>query len=636
MDADAKSAAALPWAAAVQPLARARARPGGGALPDVTDLPRCDGCRAYLAAPSLVIGRGCRCFLCGGFNRVGEGGVGTTFFEAAVPYCTEDDGDGEEADGGQGADSGGGDVSEQGEDVLSDSGLTPPVYIFMLEETSDEVLRRAIEDALLAALCALGSLALVGVMSFSRAGYSVLDTRGMAYRRRQYSDAEAQPIVAGQWLRRMGSATACRNVARAACESGCGEEMASGRTPTAVDQHSFETLAIEQALNVVQSSGASAARVLVVCADGVSVSAEDSVVLEVERSASVRESGKVGARARGWRRASAVVESPASKLGRHAARVGAVVDAFLLVNIPAGQSLSNARHVHEVSRCSGGRFFVRSSGFDALSTDLLALLKEPVGVHGLLRVRTTPEYAVRDVYGPTVYRDGSVDGLFCLAVGRGVSSTVLFDLEFTSIEGFVGASRRPGMQVAFQCVWMDLGRPLRQIVRIQSLQAAVSASNAVICRSLDVPCVTVVLLYKALSVVEEHGRDEARRVLTSWLVKLLKAQGVAKDELMYDADSRRVLEPVEPVDACPTVIYGLLQSVLLAKRTSAPSAIECCVRSAMESASPMTLLKLVKKIADDADAQPYYEGLENGLMYNLKFFLGSLSIGCAIAEAGKR
>jgi hypothetical protein len=609
IDSDTKASTALPWAVCVQPLARL-SRKADEERPDIEAMPRCIGCRAYLSAPCVVIGGNCRCFLCGVHNDVDVvGDAGALFqsmsFEAAVRYG-DDDSDGEGADGDDASGAGmklqvAASVDAKRNTLLLRSGLTLPVYIVLVQASKDEAVLKTIEDALAAALCELVGSALVGVMTFSIGGAGFVDARGLACRRLRFDDAGAQPILANQWLATMRSAEICRAVARAACEI-CLEESLEGNLRANNAGYSFETLAIEQAVNIVSSSGASASRILVVCVDDAPAVESDSVILELGAPVVSNERDPDLAADKSYRLKSGD-DGTSVELGRRAAEVGAVVDVIYVTKTLAGRSLSNALHVQEVSRSSGGKFLAPDSASDVLPT-LVSRLKDSVGVHGLLRIRTTPEYAVRDVYGPTVHRDGSADGLFCLTAGRGESSTLMIDLGFSGIEGFAGASRRPGMQVAFQCVLIELGQPLCRIVRLESMQTGSSASTAAIRKTSDVAAITVVLLYKALDILECHGRAEARRILLTWhlrLVTAISSAGSSRGDIV-ETLVERSMNPVHPVDVLPTMVLGLLQSGLFPGETDLafPSWKLPTLQAELESASPAFLVELLRMFADSS------------------------------------
>jgi hypothetical protein len=602
VDSDTRADVALPWALCIMPMADCRPR-SSVATQDVSSVQRCTECGAYLSAPSRAHGALWRCFLCGTHNDLlsPPGSIHGVFFEADV--CGADGGEaidtdglvGEEgeieSDGRRDADGGGG-----------DDGLTSPVYVFIVDEAGEDAFLGSAQAALEGALSAVRHGALVGVMAYSEVGVSVLDVRGWSLRRRLFvdrkGDVHTPGLAAGQWLTRISSATMCRKMAETLCVPPRPVPLRNVSPSSSVDHAGV--CAIRDALDALEASGASASRILLFAndraapreAEGVAVDLGDAV-LPVVTDATAKVARQSAASE--WR-----VSDAASEQGMRAALIGAVVDVYVCVAEHVPSSEWKACRLAQVAQLSGGTLRLVDATSAHLPARVLERLSEAVGVRGLLRVRTTPDFAVRDAYGAGVYRDADAENMFCFAAGRGVASTVLVDFQFCSVEGFAGASRPPGVQVAFRCTWMAPGQRLRRLVRVQSLALSSSRSKTVIRNAVDLPAVMVALFYKASTVSLEEGRAEARSALFHWLASHL-ARDPRVDDAVRGADTdqeflfedlvTRVDEPASPLNVLPLLVFGLLRSGAF----SAPAGGGTChdailAHALLESIGPVQLM----------------------------------------------
>jgi hypothetical protein len=148
-------------------------------------------------------------------------------------------------------------------------------------------------------------------------------------------------------------------------------------------------------------------------------------------------------------------------------------------------------------------------------------LAQPVGLHGLLRLRTTPGYFVQCPYGANVRQDDDVEQVFHLIVGHGRGSTVFLELNFSGSAGFLGHSEGPYAQLAFRCVWAELGSRARQVLRVHTVTLPVTTSVRAIWMSADIPSILMAVVHKIATIRREYGSPSAQKWIIAWLVRMV-------------------------------------------------------------------------------------------------------------------
>lgn len=589
-----RAALCLPWALCVSPLAPPRAQSEVCSVLETEDpphlfwedIPRCTNCRSYLSAPSETRGCRWRCFLCGTQNdNYPPSGV--------QPDLRRPD---------------------YSADVALDLGNLQPLYVFVLEEVSDESLARLVSRIVCDALSVIGSNASCALVTFSGTRISVLDVSMWSFRVVHSVSGRAGGMgtvrPARKWVTKIEDDEKRTNISEAVykvCQMSLPEENVGGRSTSYVS-----CAAVRIALDICEDFGALASRVFVIARSARPGPESDmrSLTLEVDsrpsRTASERLDESLSS-AETLQFFSSESDCEYCGEGMRAILAGAVVDVFSLENRSVGMDREMVV-LAAIAQHSGGSFSFRSGLDESLLTSFLSRLRCPVGVRGTLRLRTSPELEVQEVYGATVQRDLDVPDVFCVVAGH-KSATFVVDVGFSNIEGLSATYRRPGFQLAFRCILLDPRRTLRSVVYVRSVVFSVSRVRLSIESSLDVAATTAALFHKAAASCVELGVEQARVFLLEWIIDLVaniyglgaSSRDKSGAQIADSTSVTRFCSPQTALDTMPLVVFGLLQTALLSLESSPENVTES--KFFLEALDPDTLLRHVTGLANQKDDQ---------------------------------
>lgn len=563
-DPETKTGSGLPWGACVTPLAPAPAgrRIGHGDLTEAAvegyraaaagvagDLPRCDACGGYVSLKCGMNARYWRCSLCAAkcelhsrYAPVVLAGEGEAL--ELVPELARE-------------------VYEVEVDDVGDGGDVPPVaYIFVVDVGGDGEYFDAMRVAVKSALDAVEGESLVGVLMYDEY-VTLLDVREEPLFRRVSAVDPGAPLVDGlsadQWLRPTTSPGVMTRIIDALASI---NPLSEGALSAPRNIRRAMGAAVRGALDMVEAAGLLAARVIVL---GAGMPSYGPGAIAV--SASTPEDA---------------MPAPSltfySEQGARAAVLGAMVDVYMVSRSPA-----DIATIAPLAQMSGGRALLYESAANGLVQDVWQHLNEISVVRGLLRLRTSPEFAVSELYGCGLYRDHEVPDVYRLST-HGAQSTLAADFEFTSPDGFTHmGGRLPTIQLAFRCVYIEPGKMPRRLLRVETQSYQVTASRSSVRREADANATMTLLFHKALVAADEQGISEARMLLFDWLAELLvKAAAVGEDnELKVDP----TLSKAPAIMSIPRLVFGLIRSALF-RQESVGSDQRQALRCIWEDLSP--------------------------------------------------
>lgn len=220
----------------------------------------------------------------------------------------------------------------------------------------------------------------------------------------------------------------------------------------------------------------------------------------------------------------------------------------------------------------------------SMPRDVHRVVSRPTALHGTLRLRTSPEIVPARAYGHC-FEDGRFDNLHHL-IACGPCDTVAFDFDFVLKEGFRSgreADLRPAVQMAFEYTVIfpssspqdaqgeDAGAYVRQRRRrVSTAQVSVAAGKKALLESADPEAMLALLTHKVVKASQREGLEEARLMLTDWLVILaaryaeVYGRGAAAGKPLLGG--RKVdasFSECVPLQAVPRLVYGLLRTALL-------------------------------------------------------------------------
>ena len=438
--------------------------------------------------------------------------------------------------------------------VVDDEHVTPVAYVFLLDENGDQPYLDSAREAIRKALDVIEGPTLVGVMFYGEK-LSLIDTRGEgAIRRVSALDTDVSVpdvFTPYQWLRKTGSQvsdTIMRILSRL-------KPNQEGYDPTKKPPRAMGS-AIRTALDMVQVSGLIAARLVAIGAGECNYG--DGQIEALEESMASKDRFQV----------------PAvpfySEQGERASALGAMVDIYIVSKTPV-----DVASISPLAQISGGRLILYEAGENTLPQDVWQHLNDPAVVRGLLRVRTSPEFTVSDVFGCGVYRDGEVLDVFRLNC-HGHTSTLALDFAFTDEVGFSGRRTAPSIQVAFRGVFIEPGALPQRGLRVETQTYPVSASIVELRKEADANATTTLIFHKAIAAADEVGIREARMLLFDWLANLLARTASTTAEGEPEVDPS--LDEYPSIKTIPRLVFGLIRSFLFRQEAVAPdqrSALRC-------------------------------------------------------------
>lgn len=622
VDSSEKASLGLPWALCVSPLAPAEETVGvysgcdtqRAPLVCAEDIPRCASCNSYLAAPSQVRHRRWRCFICGTQNQ-----TGTSESLAREFTCSDYDAS----------------VVVEGDGLGGDETLPQALYLFVLEETYDGASSRQMAKLVNEALSVIGTDVRCAFLTFSESCVSALNITTCSFRLLRVSGRDPGPRAmlcpTNQWVASFDDEDLRSRVCRAVYElyetgwqsyscvdrqSNCAPSM-PGRERTCCD-------AVATALDICEDVGSFASRIVVVARDSArkTHSSTECVSLDVSeqrvsppivRRASIAHSPPTA----GGDTFQFLAKGNDQRLcgeGIRAALLGAVVDLFLVAQEKIHIDLE-FYPLAVIAQHSGGFFSIHPRLDMTLILSLRSRLLCPVSVRAFLRLRTSPEYAVQEVYGTSVSRDPNIPDLFCVVAGQGEASTFVMELKHSTVEGLSATRRRPGCQLAFQHILLRPRFRPRRLLSVRSRVFSMSRIRPSVEVSLDISASIAFLLHKASSLRAEEGLHPARAFLSACVVdrvaNLPGADHHPQPNLQssqWGFETRSTMTSTAPhsiqkasADKLLVAAFGLLHTSLFSLESPPRVVVESSFF--LESLSPNNLLRHVLDIVESLEGQ---------------------------------
>lgn len=519
------------------------------------DIPRCALCGAYISTKCSMNARYWRCALCAAKNDLPARYASTVLANdhEAIELIPE--------------------LSRDVYDVpvfeppYTGEEYTPPTaYIFLLDQGGDDSYLNAARMAIKSALDVVEGDSLVGVILYDEY-LSFVDAREDKGVLRRISAVDTDISIADifppdQWLRQSSPAVS-------KCIMDTINTIAPIADPYNPDHSVKRALgpAVRAALDMIEVAELLASRIIVLAAGEPNYG--DGQIIITDETITSRDK----------------FPKPSSTFyadqGIRASILGSMIDLYLISCMPL-----DVASISPLAQTSGGRLAAYEHAESTLSQDLWQHLNDPAVVRGLLRIRTSPEFTVAELYGSGVYRDAEVHDVFRLGC-HGHTSTLAIDFEFTSEEGFSERSgHAPCVQIAFRGVFLEPGKFPRRMLRIETYCYSVTSSRSVVRSEADANAIATVLFHKAVAAADEHGIGEARMLLFDWLANLLANIVEVADDGTQILDSSMQNHP--SIKTLPRLIFGLIRSFLFRQEAVAPDT-RAAVRCIWEDLNPELL-----------------------------------------------
>lgn len=534
----------IPWGTLITPLAPSPpppvSAPGSDLEPtrDATssaaaltasDIPRCGECGAYISSLCRLHVRFWRCVLCHARNPL------PPRYAPAVVEQTPPPADAapellspvysKPVDGGDAA-----------------RLVAPTAYVFVVDATGDRPFWQGARAAIAETLPLLKGDALVGVVLYGEK-VAFLDVRGEPVLRRFFPDdvepAPATVFPPDKWLRSLADDVAVGRIDAFMQEMQPADASSSSPTRPLAP-------AIDRVLDAIDAGGLLAARISVIAAGPPTLGANASPPAGIPSTTHANGTSD---------RLPTPTSGEFADVGERAAALGALIDVYVACLGPA-----DIATLAPVAQMSGGRITRYHAAGPPLTRDLAQHLCEPAVVRGLLRLRTSPEYAVADAYGCGVYRDVEVRDVYRLAL-HGEQSTMAVEFVHDDDKGFASLrGREPALQLAFRAVRVSPGVRPQRVLRVETRTYRVANDANDARANADANAAATVLFHRALAAADEHGIAEARALLFDWLAALLAraaGAGADTDQLATALDSVPALARIS------RIVFGLTRSGLL-------------------------------------------------------------------------
>lgn len=512
-------------------------------------IPRCAQCAAYISVRSEMNARYWRCCMCSKRNALPSRYTPALL---AAPEAIDL-------------------VPELSRDVydvpLDDAPVPPTAYIFLLDTNGDHMYLDTARQGLRNALEAIEGHTTVGVALYSD-NLSFLDARSQGLLRTVSAlDIDvpiSQVFPSDQWLRPTNADT------REAIM-----RVLSRLTPSShlhdPDHTTHRALgpAVRAALDMIEAAELLASRIVVIaagepnCGDGaIQISGETTTPKD---------------------RFPTPVTPFFVDQGARASLLGAMIDCYIVSRMPV-----DVASISPLAQTTGGSLILYETAESSLAQDVWQHLNDPAVVRGMLRIRTSAQLAVSDVYGCGVYRDMEVENVFRLSC-HGHTSTLAAELAYTDEQGFTAKDAgKPCIQVAFRGVFLEPGALPQRVLRVETQVYPVSSSRAAIHRDADPNAVAGLLFHKAIATADEQGIAEARMLLFDWLANLIANTAIESSNEDHDGIVDPTLQKYPTLRTIPRLVFGLIRSFLFRQEAVAPDA-RAALRCIWEDLSPELL-----------------------------------------------
>lgn len=523
----------LPWGACISPLApcpkqnsdlhllddQAKGAVLEARATSASELPRCGSCGAYLSRLCRIDHAGWRCFLCGDSNTL------PSRYFSALTYRAED-------------------IFEHVPELHSSLYEVPissntishsHAYIFLVRQCQYHGFWSSVTTALQEILSALSNDALVGFVSFTDEKVSFLDHRGYTWRRydlnsfnnehdNEHDNEPSHFSPVGTWLQATNAISSRMRLLDALWRISREDPDSSQSTDALLS-------AINAILGALKSCCVHVSRVSCFSHIDTPSALHAHTVLTIQDDV-ISETEVLNPETRQEKSTNRALQ-----VGTRALSANSVVDFYILNDAHDIASLPISACVETVSIMSGGSIIMDDRNDHQLPQLLRDRLEQAVAVAAHLRVRTSADFRLREVFGPSIHRDPELHEIFCITAGYGPSSTFVADFEFANLDGFINSAQAPAMQLAFQAIVLRPRCPPCNILRIHSSVVAVSASPSIIWKSADVKAIGSYLFHKAAAIVAESGPASARDFLFNQLVGY--TTGVLESDRAANTDGNR-------------------------------------------------------------------------------------------------
>lgn len=513
-----------------------------------SDIPRCTSCAAYLSPAAILHPRTWICPLCAASNPLPSRYAPVIRAHPDALLLVPE-------------------LSRDVYDVPVDAEpVTPIAYIFVLDSNGDDAYLDAAREAVHKALHVIDGQSLVAVMLYSDM-LSLIDSRAGLVKRLCPLDHDlVLPLVfpPDQWLRPTGKDTTDAIM------------LVLSRLTANANVHNPEKhinramgSAVRAALDMVEAADMLAARIIVIGA-GEPNFAHGAIHISDDNHMTKD-------------RFPVPIIPFYAEQGARASTLGAMIDLYIVSRMPV-----DVGTISPLAHTSGGRLILYESAETTLAQDVWQHLNDPAVVRGMLRIRTSPEICVSDVYGCGVYRDVEVANVFRLCC-HGHTSTLAADLHFTSEEGFSPQENRSAcIQVAFRGVFLEPGILPQRVLRVETQTYGVCSSKSTLRRECDANAVTTLVFHKAIAAADDQGIGEARMLLFDWLANLVAKTATRRSDSDGEAVIDGSLERYPSLKAIPRLVFGLIRSFLF-RQESVSADSRAALRCIWEDLSPELL-----------------------------------------------
>lgn len=469
---------------------------------------------------------------------------------------------------------------------------SPPVaYVFILDTAGDMTYLDAARVAIRNALAAVDGQTLVGLVLYDHTNrISYLDTRGTPVLQSIALDSDtfsvAEIFPPDQWLQPSGPALT-NSILNVLANLTPSSGMASSQPDVMASTNRPFGPAIRSVIDMLEVTGLLASRVVAIAAGEPNFGIG---ALSSKGHGTNNEGEQNGNQMRKSDLEKNILPSPSisfyAEQGIRASQLGIMFDLYFVTRMPI-----DVATLAPLAQISGGRLTLYEAGDDSLSQDVWQHLNDPAVVRGLLRIRTSSEFTVTDVYGCGVYRDHEVPDVYRLGC-HGYSSTLAADFAYTNITTrsiFRSQPVRPMcIQVAFRGLFIEPGSLPQWVLRVETQTYGTSASPNTLRREVDANAMTTLVFHRALSAADEQSITAARMLLFDWLCNLLATTATLApdddEQIVIDAS----LSKHQSIQRIPRLIFGLIRSTLFRQEAVAPDA-RAILRCLWEDLSPELL-----------------------------------------------
>ncbi|CAN8070336.1 unnamed protein product, partial [Agarophyton chilense] len=509
-------------------------------------IPRCSACRAYVAAVCSMNARYWRCAMCSASNGLPQRYSPALLAQPQALHFVPE-------------------LSRQIYDLPVDNILTPPptAYVFIVDANGSQSFMDSVRQAIRQSLLSLDTLSTVGIILYHHK-LSLFDLRANILRTLSVHDAAfnaSHVFPPDQWLRRTTPDVIDSIMSMLATIT---PPQPSDLNPA---PKSALGTAVKAALDMIESAQLLASRLVVMAATEPNFG-QGAIHHPSKPTPDTQQNPS----------------APLSTFYEHAGVRANLLGAMFHMYFVCSTSVHVAT-LSPLAQISGGSFVLYHSGEHTLANDVWKHLNDPAVVRGLLRIRTTANISVADVYGSGVYQDDQVPQVYRLNC-HGHTSTLA--VEFRVAEHPPPSNvRLASVQIAFQGVFIEPGALPQRVLRIQTQSYPLTASGSAVRKEADANAVTTLLFHKAIAVADEQSITAARLLLFDWLAILLsRTAKTPADAQLPVVDPKLTRYPaLQPI---PRLIFGLVRSSLFRQDAVDPDA-RAALRCIWEDLSPELL-----------------------------------------------